>query len=108
MQQDFKDLLDKAGLPDFQPKMCPNMSIHEFFNLSTTLAPNESDGPDDSEVWNLFENYLTARDPASLNDRHDLSKMLTSWAADTASIPGVTFGYIFAFRTDRYSSGLPG
>ena len=90
MSQDFKDLLEKAGLPGFQPRKITRMTMHEFINLSTTLAPNESDGPDDSEIWNLFEEYLTARDPASLNDRHDLSNMLTIWAADTASSPCVT------------------
>jgi len=85
----FQDLLDKAGQPGFQPQMVTGMTMHEFMYLSRTLAPNESDGPDDSEVWNLFENYLTASDPARLNNRHDLSEMLSKWDAHTASNPHI-------------------
>lgn len=85
LAQNFADLLSKAGLPGFQPQIVNGMTQHEFFNLITSLAPNESDGPEDSGPWNLFEEYLTARDPESLNNRHDLSAMLAKWRAHTVS-----------------------
>lgn len=85
LAQNFADLLSKAGLPGFQPQFVDGMTQHEFINLTTILAPNESDGPEDPEVWNLFDEFLTVQEPTSLDDRHSLSKMLTAWHSCTVS-----------------------
>ncbi|KAJ5467321.1 hypothetical protein N7475_005073 [Penicillium sp. IBT 31633x] len=53
----------------------------EYYNLITTLAPNESEGPDDKSEWNLFKEYLDSSAQA-LNRPHDLSSMLRRWQND--------------------------
>ncbi|XTI85849.1 hypothetical protein V2W45_1377750 [Cenococcum geophilum] len=84
MDPDFNDLLRKSGSASYQPKIIDGMSRHEFFNISMSLAPIESDGVEDQEEWNLFEHYLpmTFDDLEGLNDRHSLSDMLSLWKAD--------------------------
>jgi len=53
-------------------------------NLLVTLAPYESNGPDDTEEWNLFDTYLDSTVKA-FNDPHDLSTMLQRWHEDVVS-----------------------
>ncbi|KAH7129131.1 hypothetical protein EDB81DRAFT_808769 [Dactylonectria macrodidyma] len=79
LAQDFADLLKRAGEPGFQAQKPEGMEFSEFRNLTTILAPNESDGPEDDEVWNLFDEFLYTREPGSLDNRHDLSDMLETW-----------------------------
>lgn len=78
LDQDFSDLLFKTGLPGFEPQRPENMSETEFMWLSSTLAPNESDGPDDAEPWNLFATYLDEASQ-SLDQKHGLYDMLHRW-----------------------------
>ena len=82
LQQNLKDLLYKAGTPRFQPSKVTDMENGEIYILSAHLAPNQSDGPNDNEVWNIFDRYLSTQNHESLNDRHDLSKILAKWKYD--------------------------
>jgi hypothetical protein len=87
LDPDFNDLLHKSGSASYQPKIIERMSHHEFYRLSRSLAPIESDGPDDKEEWNLFEKYLaiTLDDLEVLKERHSLSDMLGEWHLDQVS-----------------------
>lgn len=87
LDPNFKDLLYKSGSASYQPKIIESMSEHVFFQLSGQLAPVESDGADDKEEWNLFEQYLpmTFDDPEDLKEPHSLSDMLKTWKVDTVS-----------------------
>jgi hypothetical protein len=81
------DLLHRSGSASYQPNHIESMSMHEFLNLSRTLAPIKSDGIDDKEEWNLFEQYLrvTLDEPGSLDEPHSLSSMLQMWEFDKVS-----------------------
>lgn len=73
------ELLQNAGSSKFKaPRSIPGMAMHEYILLITTLAPYESDGPEDTDEWNLFDTFLS-KDQESWRDPHDLSKMLTMW-----------------------------
>ena len=87
LDPNFNDLLEKSGSATYQPKSIDGMSRHEFLNLSMDLAPIESDGVDDREEWNLFEQYLsmTFTDLEDLNEPHSLSDMLNHWEVDRVS-----------------------
>jgi hypothetical protein len=84
MDPDLNDLLRKSGSASYRPKIVDGMSRHEFINLSTKLAPIESDGVEDQEEWNLFERYLsmTFDDIEDLNEPHSLSDMLSEWKTE--------------------------
>lgn len=75
------DLLHNAGSSKYTSQEIPEMDSYEYDLLSTTLAPNETDGPEDTEEWNLFEECLVVRDDDQkyLNNRHSLSQTLTLW-----------------------------
>ena len=49
------DLLHKSGTANFRPRKLAGMSENRFIELSTKMAPIESDGPDDEDEWNLFD-----------------------------------------------------
>jgi len=53
----------------------PGMTEQEY---SLLLNPYESDGPDDTQKWNLFDPFLVTNE-ASLDDCYDLSRMLKKW-----------------------------
>jgi hypothetical protein len=100
LDPDINDLLHKSGSASYQPKAIERMSHHEFWRLSTSLAPIESDGPDDKEEFNLFEKYLaiTLDDLEELKERHSLSDMLGEWHLDQVS--GKTTSSSECFLTD--------
>lgn len=82
LDQGFDDLLHKAGSAGYKPQAKPeNMERSEYYNLLSCLAPYESDGPDDTEEWNLFDQYLD-RTAETLDNPHDLSQMLLRWEID--------------------------
>jgi hypothetical protein len=82
---DFLALLRKAGSSKYKQHMKPTGLPHDkYHNLLVTLAPYESDGPDDTEEWNLFDTYLDSTVKA-FNDPHDLSTMLQRWHEDVVS-----------------------
>ena len=79
----FNNLLRRAGSSTFTYQEVPGIGRHELFNLLTSLAPFESDGPGDTQEWNLFVSYLNADDnEESLYERHNLSVMLQRWEND--------------------------
>jgi hypothetical protein len=84
VDSDFNDLLYKSGSASYQPKAIEGMTVSHFFRLSHSLAPIESDGPEDKEEWNLFRQYLplTFDDPEDLNELHSLSDMLDHWSSE--------------------------
>ncbi|KAH6885235.1 hypothetical protein B0T10DRAFT_576901 [Thelonectria olida] len=83
MAQNLVDLFNMAGTPGFRGEKPVRMGEFEYQNLLGPLAPNECDGLEDLEVWNLFDEYLSTRRPGSLENRHDLSEMLQKWSKDT-------------------------
>lgn len=88
---DFDSLLRQAGSAVYQCSKIPDgMDRIKYYNLITTLAPNESDGQDDTSEWNLFSEYL---DPAveALDNPHDLSAMLRRWQTDVVSSASVIY-----------------
>ncbi|OBT56315.1 hypothetical protein VE04_02849 [Pseudogymnoascus sp. 24MN13] len=76
-----RDLLDNAGSSKYVPQEIPDADAFELRLLRSRLAPNESDGPDDTEEWNLFDEYQVARDDdqKSLDNRHTLDMTLFLW-----------------------------
>jgi hypothetical protein len=82
---DFFALLRKAGSSEYKQLMKPTgLSFDEYYNLLGPLAPYESDGPHDTEEWNLFDTYLDSTVKA-LDNPHDLSTMLQRWHDDVVS-----------------------
>ncbi|KAJ5111983.1 hypothetical protein N7532_000028, partial [Penicillium argentinense] len=78
----FDTLLRQAGSAVYQGTNMPHgLDQFEFYNLITTLASNESEGPDDKSEWNLFNKYLDSSAQA-LDNPHDLSSMLQHWQND--------------------------
>ena len=76
---EFNDLLQRPGSSKFTASgPTPGMTQHEYGLLLTTLAPFESDGPENTEEWNLFDTFLS-KDKESWHDPHDLGKMLKMW-----------------------------
>ncbi|KFZ16086.1 hypothetical protein V501_02401 [Pseudogymnoascus sp. VKM F-4519 (FW-2642)] len=76
-----RDLLDNAGSSKYVTQEIPDANAFQLRLLRSRLAPNESDGPDDTEEWNLFDEYLAPRDDdqKSLEDRHTLGATLFLW-----------------------------
>ncbi|KAJ5464910.1 uncharacterized protein N7458_000596 [Penicillium daleae] len=72
---DFESLLRQAGSAAYQAKIPDGMDRYEYYDLITTLAPNESEGPDDKSEWKLFNGYLDS-DAQVLDNPYDLSRML--------------------------------
>jgi len=72
-----------AGSPELSASgASPGMTEQEY---SLLLNPYESDGPDDTQKWNLFDPFLVTNE-ASLDDRHDLSRMLKNWEDHSVSL----------------------
>lgn len=84
LNNDFHDLLERAGSATYEPKYIAGMELHEFINLSGKLAPIESDGPGDEDEWNLFDNYLVRKftNLEDLDDPRSLGDMVMAWEAD--------------------------
>ncbi|CAI6092575.1 unnamed protein product [Clonostachys chloroleuca] len=74
----------KSGSAKFTSAEKPEgMSQFEFRKLQTTLAPVESDGPEDDNEWNLFDIFMTIRedDEKCEEGKTTLGRMLKSWRA---------------------------
>jgi hypothetical protein len=74
-----RDLLDNAGSSTYVPQEIPGANAFEVRLLSSTLAPNESDGPEDTEEWNLFYEFQVVVDQKILENRHSLDMTLFLW-----------------------------
>lgn len=83
MEPAFDNLLRRAGSSTFMSQRVPGMEDDEYILLSHSLAPVESDGPGDTQEWNLFNSYLNCNEE-SLYERHNLSNMLQRWHNDLA------------------------
>ena len=81
----LKDLLTKSGSAHYQPHLPPLMDEFEFGLLKHDLAPVESDGTEDTEEWNLFDEYLTADEETLLYGQHRLSRSLQLWRYSVVS-----------------------
>ncbi|KAF3919809.1 hypothetical protein ABW20_dc0109497 [Dactylellina cionopaga] len=68
-----------AGSAHHEIKMPANMNPRHYFTLAVTLAPWESDGPDDTNEWNLYTEFLKEDTADCLNNRHSLSELIESW-----------------------------
>jgi hypothetical protein len=90
----FHDLLRKSGSAKYVPQQVPDMTTFEFDLLSGTLAPIESDGPEDEDEWDLFEQFLAVADDENdeLKIQHSLSKTLGDWEnAVVSNFPTLVF-----------------
>ncbi|KAI0157408.1 hypothetical protein GGR57DRAFT_461805 [Xylariaceae sp. FL1272] len=78
------DLLYKAGSASFTPTQHQSLSHDMYYTLIGSLVPIESDGPDDTKEWNLFDEYVKLKfdDIEDLNQTHSLSSMLQAWRSD--------------------------
>ncbi|TQS34438.1 hypothetical protein Golomagni_05180 [Golovinomyces magnicellulatus] len=78
----LNDLLYNAGSSHFKPyDLVPGMERQQYFLLLKSLAPWESDGPDDKDEWNLFNTFLgpDESNKTSTSDRVKLSAVLDKW-----------------------------
>ncbi|KUI74175.1 hypothetical protein VM1G_11962 [Cytospora mali] len=67
--KDFASLVFKTGTPGFQATMPKGMLFNEYQYRIRSLAPVESDGPDDTEPCIHLEEYLD-RSPGSLHNKN--------------------------------------
>ncbi|GKZ16648.1 hypothetical protein AbraIFM66951_000116 [Aspergillus brasiliensis] len=82
LSEDFEALLRKAGSAEYPNLSQPEgMTYFEYHNLRYHFAPYESDGPGDTEEWNLFTTYLDSTAEA-LDKPHSLSTMLQRYQND--------------------------
>ena len=88
MSPELNNLLRKAGSAGFKGESVEGMTPFEHRLLSTSLAPWESDGPEDEAGWNLFDQYLVT---GNTEDRHTLSKTLNQWNHATVRYPCFSF-----------------
>ena len=83
-QDAMENIAYNAGSRRFVYRPVPDMGMWEVNCYIGPLAPNESDGADDENEWNLFESFLYPK-PEVLSehdyfsDRHCLSKVLKAW-----------------------------
>lgn len=55
----LKDLWYNAGSSRYSSYgLIPGLQRRQYFLLLNSLAPWESDGPNDTEEWNLFDTFL--------------------------------------------------
>jgi hypothetical protein len=87
MDGDLNDLYRKSGSASYELKQIKGIPFQEFYNLATMLAPIESDGVEDTEEWNLFEQYIGLDRIEDLNYPHSLSDMLKVWEFDMVMYP---------------------
>ncbi|KAI2616529.1 hypothetical protein GGR54DRAFT_649356, partial [Hypoxylon sp. NC1633] len=75
------DLLHKSGSASYRSNKIPGVSDFELSVLSHYFAPIQSEGPEDEEEWNLFEEFMPIRpdDTDGLNRTDSLSHMLNLW-----------------------------
>ncbi|GAW17932.1 hypothetical protein ANO14919_074010 [Xylariales sp. No.14919] len=82
---DLVQLVYKAGSASFTAKRPEGIEDMEYLNLLRSLAPIESDGPGDTDEWNLIEEYspLGFDDLDDLKQTDSLSSMLEKWRFDS-------------------------
>lgn len=83
------DLWYKSGSAKFTDAEKPEgMSQFEFRKLQTTLAPVESDGPEDDDEWKFFDMFMTIQedDEKYEEGKTTLGSMLKSWRVCSVSL----------------------
>ncbi|RKF81185.1 hypothetical protein GcM1_185007 [Golovinomyces cichoracearum] len=78
----LNDLLYNAGSSRFKPyDLVPGMERQQYLLLLKSLAPWESDGPNDKDEWNLFNTFLgpDESNKTFTYDRVKLSVVLDKW-----------------------------
>ncbi|CAD6502861.1 BgTH12-05450 [Blumeria graminis f. sp. triticale] len=83
----FFDLWQNAGSSRFKSRgRVPGMQQDQYNLLLKMLAPWESDGPNDTEEWNLFDTFMEKEDLSDLSiekgfksKKCDLSIMIEKW-----------------------------
>ncbi|KAK5046650.1 hypothetical protein LTR84_007411 [Exophiala bonariae] len=92
----FSNLLRNSGSSSFTYEKVEGLGMHEYMLLTTMLAPFESDGPQDTDEWNLFTEYLPGdEDEDQLHEQHSLSSTLARWNNDVVRV------------IPKYSDGSP-
>ena len=84
LQDPMEYIAYNAGSNRFVYREVPGINMWEVNSYVRPLAPNESDGPDDRNEWNLFESFLYPKPKVKSEqgyyaDRHCLSKVLREW-----------------------------
>jgi hypothetical protein len=104
----FHDLLRKSGSAKYIPQQVPNVTTFEFVLLSGTLAPIESDGPEDEDEWDLFEQFLAVADDENdeLKIKHSLSKTLGDWRTAVVSYFPTSVSVFGLFLSDMLFSAF--
>ncbi|KAK5634165.1 hypothetical protein RRF57_009879 [Xylaria bambusicola] len=87
------ELFYKAGSASYTSERPTGISDVEYFKLIHSLAPIESDGPEDKDEWDLIKEYssLGFDDPDGLNQTDSLSSMLEAWNFDKVRIFSVAY-----------------
>ncbi|RKF62642.1 hypothetical protein OnM2_032059 [Erysiphe neolycopersici] len=76
------DLMHNAGSSRFKPYgLVPGMQRHQYFLFLNSLAPWESDGPGDTQEWNLFDTFLGQEESNNVRIQPsvNLSAVLEKW-----------------------------
>ncbi|POS88086.1 hypothetical protein EPUL_000330 [Erysiphe pulchra] len=76
------DLMHNAGSSRFKPYgLVPGMQRQQYFLFLKSLAPWESDGPGDTQEWNLFDTFLGQEesDRTRIQPNVNLSAVLEKW-----------------------------
>lgn len=76
------DLMHNAGSSRFKPYgLVPGMQRHQYFLFLNSLAPWESDGPGDTQEWNLFDTFLGQEEPdrSRIQPSVNLSAVIEKW-----------------------------
>ncbi|RYP02952.1 hypothetical protein DL764_005478 [Monosporascus ibericus] len=77
------DILHSSGRQGFYRHKPAPMSHYEYFLLTHQLAPIESDGPEEEDEWDLFDEYYRTDYPHNIEyQARRLGEMLGSWQHD--------------------------
>lgn len=107
LEYDLKsyNLRHKCGSASYEHKAPTDMPSEAYLQLCLYGAPIESDGPEDQQEWNLFEQYIpfalktpwdleALKDHKDLDQTHSLSRMLAHWSRDKASYDDISGEFV--------------
>ncbi|RYP80234.1 hypothetical protein DL770_006307 [Monosporascus sp. CRB-9-2] len=77
------DILHSSGRVGFYRHKPASLSHYEYFLHTHQLAPIESDGPEEEDEWDLFDQYYRTEHPYDIRyQANRLGEMLRSWQHD--------------------------
>lgn len=82
MDSELEELLHKAGSATYKEQGIPT-----YVDLLRWVTWYESDGPDDTDEWNLFKTYVNFAVEDLVNS-HSLSEILIQWEIDVVRLSG--------------------